>query len=307
MNQPTGLLFPGQGSQYVGMGADLYEQFPTAREIYDRAEDILELPVKQLSFSGPENQLRETRYTQPAILVHSMAALACLPGAASAVLAAGHSLGEYSALYAAGALDFRSALLLVKRRGELMFAEGERNPGTMAAIIGLDAATVELICRETPGIVVPANYNEPRQTVISGEVEAVKAAAETARQRGALKVVMLPVSGAFHSPLLTQSATEFAEYLAGFPMANARFPVIANVTAEPETDAARIRTNLSRQLISPVRWTDTILTARTSGCRDYFEVGPGSVLAGLTRRIDRELNVRAAGKASELTQLQKGG
>ncbi len=302
MPDTLGLLFPGQGSQAVGMGADLYEQYASARDVYDRAEQVLELPVKRLSFEGPEDELRQTRYTQPALVVHSMAALACLPGLAPA-LAAGHSLGEYSALYAAGALDFESTLRLVKRRGALMFAEGEKNPGTMAAIIGMEPAAVEALCREVTGTVVPANYNEPRQTVVSGEVEAVKAVAELAKSRGALKAVLLPVSGAFHSPLLRKSAAEFAEYLGEFTVKDPAFPVIANVTSRPAATAAEIRDNLTRQLISPVRWTETVTSARDSGCRRFLEVGSGTVLAGLVRRIDRELTVQPAGKAADITAI----
>lgn len=302
MADALGLLFPGQGSQAVGMGADLCEKFPAARDIYERAEQVLELPVKRLSFEGPEDELRQTRYTQPALVVHSMAALACLRGLTPA-LAAGHSLGEYSALYAAGALDFESTLRLVKRRGALMFAEGEKNPGTMAAIIGLEPAAVESLCAGVTGTVVPANYNEPKQTVVSGEVEAVKAVAELARTRGALKAVLLPVSGAFHSPLLGESAAEFAEYLGGFEVKTPSFPVIANVTAKPQTSAAEVRENLARQLISPVRWSGTIAAARDAGCRRFIEVGPGNVLAGLVRRIDRELVVQPAGKAGDITAI----
>lgn len=302
MADALGLLFPGQGSQAVGMGADLCEKFPAARDIYERAEQVLELPVKRLSFEGPEDELRQTRYTQPALVVHSMAALACLRGLTPA-LAAGHSLGEYSALYAAGALDFESTLRLVKRRGALMFAEGEKNPGTMAAIIGLEPAAVESLCAGVTGTVVPANYNEPKQTVVSGEVEAVKAVAELARTRGALKAVLLPVSGAFHSPLLGESAAEFADYLGGFEVKTPSFPVIANVTAKPQTSAAEVRENLARQLISPVLWSGTIAAARDAGCRRFIEVGPGNVLAGLVRRIDRELVVQPAGKAGDITAI----
>jgi [acyl-carrier-protein] S-malonyltransferase len=246
--------------------------------------------------------LRQTRYTQPAILTHSLAALAALPKLDPA-LAAGHSLGEYSALYAAGSLDFESVMRLVKRRGALMYAEGEKNPGTMAAIIGMDAAAVEQLCHDVSGVVVPANYNEPRQTVISGEVAAVKAAAELARTRGALKALLLPVSGAFHSPLLRESAAEFADFLAGFEIRTPTFPVIANVTGEAVTTAGQVRDCLTRQLISPVRWVATIGNARGRGCKKFLEVGPGNVLAGLARRIDRELLVSPAGKVAEVEAL----
>jgi len=302
MSEAVGFLFPGQGSQYVGMGADLCEKYPAARDVYGRAEDVLELPIRKLSFEGPEDELKQTRHTQPAILTHSLAALAVLPRMGP-VFAAGHSLGEYSALYAAGALDFPSVMKLVKRRGALMYAEGERNPGTMAAIIGLDAAAVEQLCSEVAGAVVPANYNEPKQTVISGEVEAVRQAAELAKARGALKAVMLPVSGAFHSPLLGQSAAEFADYLKEFEIRDLSFPVIANVTGKPVRTPAEVRSALSRQLVSPVRWVATMAGAKEMGCRRFLEVGPGTTLAGLARRIDRDLAVSPAGKARDIETL----
>ena len=299
MSEAIGLLFPGQGSQTVGMGADLYERYLPARDVYERAEDVLELPVRKLSFEGPEEELRQTRYTQPAILTHSLAVLAAM-GEAKAGVAAGHSLGEYSALYAAGALDFPSVMKLVKRRGELMFAEGERNPGTMAAIIGLEAGAVEQLCAEAGGVVVPANYNEPKQTVISGEVEAVKRAADLAKARGALKAVMLPVSGAFHSPLLRQSAGEFADFLEQFSISDPRYPVIANVTGKPVKSAQEVRSALTQQLTSPVRWAETMASAKGLGFRRFFEVGPGNVLTGLARRIDRELTVTPLGKVVDI-------
>jgi [acyl-carrier-protein] S-malonyltransferase len=302
MSDSIGFLFPGQGSQFVGMGADLYEKFAPSRDVYEHAEQVLELPIKAYSFEGPEEELRQTRYTQPAILTHSLAALAALLKLSPAV-AAGHSLGEYSALYAAGALDFDSVMKLVKRRGALMYSEGEKNPGTMAAIIGMEASAVEQLCKEVNGVVVPANYNEPKQTVISGEVPAVKAAAELAKTRGALKAVLLPVSGAFHSPLLKESAAEFAGYLGEFEIRTPSFPVIANVTGEPVTTADQVRDCLTRQLISPVRWVATIGTAKGLGCRRFFEVGPGNVLAGLARRIDRELVVLPAGKVTDIEAL----
>jgi [acyl-carrier-protein] S-malonyltransferase len=305
MSDLVGFLFPGQGSQFVGMGADLYDKFTVARDVYERAEQVLELPIKALSFEGPEEELRQTRNTQPAILTHSLAALATLPKVA-ARMAAGHSLGEYSALYAAGALDFDSVMKLVKRRGALMYAEGEKNPGTMAAIIGMEADAVEQLCKDVDGVVVPANYNEPRQTVISGEVQAVKAAAELAKTRGALRAVLLPVSGAFHSPLLKESAAEFAEYLGGFEIRTPSFPVVANVTGEPVTTVDQVRECLTKQLISPVRWVSTINTAKELGCKRFLEVGPGNVLSGLARRIDRELVVSPVGKVTDVEALAAG-
>jgi [acyl-carrier-protein] S-malonyltransferase len=306
MSADFGLLFPGQGSQAVGMGADLYERYPAARDVYDRATDVLEFDIRKLSFEGPEDDLRQTRYTQPALLTHSMAVLAVLP-ALSPICAAGHSLGEYSALCAAGALDLVSALRLVKRRGELMFAEGTKRPGTMAAILALEPAAVEQVCRDAGGVVVPANYNEPKQTVISGEIEAVKRAAELAKLRGALKAVMLPVSGAFHSPLLNESAAEFSDFLRGFEFREPRFPVIPNVSGQPVRSAAELREQLSRQLINPVRWTDTVTAAQAIGCRSFLEVGSGQVLAGLVRRINRELAVTPLGKAADVAAFGATG
>jgi [acyl-carrier-protein] S-malonyltransferase len=288
------------------MGRDLYDHYPAARAIYDRAEAVLELPIKRLSFEGPEAELRQTRFTQPAILVHSLAALSVL-GELNPLMAAGHSLGEYSALYAAGCLDFDTVLKLVKMRAELMFAEGVERPGMMAAIIGLEAAVVEQICREVRGVVVPANYNEPKQTVISGEPAAVKEAMEQAKASGALKVVPLAVSGAFHSPLLDGSAQRFADYLERFEIKSPRFPVVMNVTGRPAASAEEVRANLIRQLISPVRWVEIISSARELGCQSFLEVGPGRVLAGLVKRIDAGLDVRPAGRAEEIEALRAGG
>ncbi len=302
MSKRYGFLFPGQGAQYVGMGADLYDKYAKARDTYERATDILKFDLKEVSFQGPEEKLRQTRYTQPAILVHSLAVLSVL-GQVEPILVAGHSLGEYSALYAAGALDFGSVLRLVKRRAELMAEEGEKNPGTMAAILGLDAAVVEELCQEAGGVVVCANYNEPKQTVVSGEVQAVKKVAELAQVRGALKAVMLPVSGAFHSPLLAQSARDFAEFLALFPISEPRCPVIANATGRPASTAAEIGECLAAQLRSPVRWVQTMQSAKELGCTAFVEAGPGRVLAGLARKIDRDFEVIPVGTADQVAAV----
>ncbi|MGQ9678405.1 MAG: ACP S-malonyltransferase [bacterium] len=302
MNDIFGFLFPGQGSQFVGMGSDIYERFPAARDVYERAEDVLELPIKRISFEGPEEELRQTRYTQPAILTHSLAVLAVMPEIRP-IFAAGHSLGEYSALYAARCFDFNSVMKIVKRRADLMFAEGEKFPGAMAAIIGLNAVEVENICRDARGIVVCANYNEPRQTVISGEPEAVQQTMVLAKTKGALKVVALPVSGAFHSPLLDGLANEFAEYLESFEIHPPLFPVIMNVTGKSTTDVDEIRRNLRRQLVSPVRWVAIMETARLMGGKMFLEVGPGRVLSGLAKRIDREFVVTSLGKADDLERF----
>ncbi|MEO0108909.1 MAG: ACP S-malonyltransferase [candidate division WOR-3 bacterium] len=272
--------------------------------MYDQASDILQMDIRQLSFEGPEEELRKTFITQPAILVHSIAVwsvvkpLGLIPQAA-----AGHSLGEYSALYAAGALDFESVLKLVKRRGELMWNEGVSNPGTMAAIIGLDAEIVSAICREVEVIVVPANFNEPNQTAISGQIPAVEKAMELAKARGALKAVRLPVSGAFHSPLLENSVLEFSRYLSQFTIRNPSFPVIANATGLPESTADEVRANLDRQLTSPVQWVKTIQTLRDLGIKEFYELGPGKVLCGLAKRIDRNLSCKPIGSVQDINQL----
>lgn len=304
MAERLAFLFPGQGSQIVGMGKDLYDRFPEAKNIYDQAETILAMEIKKLSFEGPEDELRKTYITQPAILVNSLAVFTILKNKGMLPeIAAGHSLGEYSALYAAESLDFESALKIVKKRGELMFAEGEKNPGTMAAILGLADDIVMSLCKEVTGIVVAANFNAPGQVVISGEIEAVKKAAELAKAKGALKAMMLPVSGAFHSPLLNNSAQEFKQFLAGFTIKEPKFPIIPNVTGEPVKTASEIRKSLENQLISPVLWTKTILTAKNLGFNKFYEVGPGKVLSGLVKRIDKSLSIIPVGRNEEIDAL----
>ena len=297
-------LFPGQGSQFVGMGKDLYDRFSIAKNIYDRAEAVLGMEVKKLSFDGPEEELRKTYITQPAILVNSLAVFEILKNKGiKPELGAGHSLGEYSALYAAEALDFESVLKIVKKRGELMFNEGLKNPGTMAAIIGLNDEAVLDLCREVEGTVVAANFNAPGQVAISGEIEAVKKAAELAKTKGALKAVMLPVSGAFHSPLLNNSAQEFKKFLDDFTINDPKFPIIPNVSGEPVNTADEIRKALENQLINPVLWTTTIQTAKNLGFNRFFEVGPGKVLCGLLKRIDNSLTGIPVGRIEEIESL----
>lgn len=304
MTDKVGFLFPGQGSQMVGMGKDLFERFPEAKTIYDQAETILGMAIKKLSFEGPEDELRKTHITQPAILVNSLAVFTILKQKGMMPeIAAGHSLGEYSALYAAESLDFESVLKIVKKRGELMFAEGEKNPGTMAAILGLADDIVVNLCKEVPGTVVAANFNAPGQVAISGEIEAVKKAAELAKAKGALKAVMLPVSGAFHSPLLNNSAQEFKQFLAGFTIKEPKFPIIPNVLGEPVKTASEIRKSLENQLISPVLWTKTIQTAKNLGFNKFYEIGPGKVLSGLVKRIDKSLSVTPVGRNEEIDTL----
>jgi [acyl-carrier-protein] S-malonyltransferase len=287
-------LFPGQGSQSVGMGRALYEESPSARALFDRADEVLGVALSTVAFEGPEESLLETRNTQPAILVHSLAALALLRDMGfEPTAAAGHSLGEYSAYVAAGSLSFDDAVRLVRRRGELMFRAGQERPGAMAAILGLENSLLEDICREasTAGVVVPANLNSPGQVVLSGEVAGVEAAMALAAARGAKKTVRLPVSGAFHSPLMESAAAGLREELARVDIQDAAIPVVANQSARPVTAAEDIRASLERQLLSAVRWEESMRhLLRESGTR-FVEIGPGRVLKGLARSIDRAARV----------------
>ncbi len=296
-------LFPGQGSQYVGMGKDLYETFAEARTVYDRAEEIVGLPIKKVSFEGPEEKLKKTSMTQPALLTHSLACFEVLKNnQIGPALTAGHSVGEYPALYAAGALEFEDVVRLIKKRGEL--TEGATT-GAMAAIIGSDEETVKEICRTVGGVVVPANFNAPDQTVISGETEAIKKAAELAKAKGAARVIILAVSGAFHSPLIEDAALEFKKYLDQVTIHQARVGVVMNYTGEPTTDAAAIREALVQQLRSSVQWTKTIRMIKSLGYSNGLEVGPGRVLCGLAKRIERDFQATPVGKAEELLAFIK--
>ena len=282
----VGMLFPGQGSQFVGMGKDYYDAFPAARELYRDANDALGFDIAELSFSGDMEELTRTRNAQPAILLHSLAVLAVLRerGVAPGIVA-GHSLGEFSALVAAGFLAPMDALRIVRRRGELMYDAGVQRPGTMAAIIGLEEAVVEACLRETGGVVVVANYNSPSQLAVSGDVDAVKRACEVCKARGAKRAILLPVSGAFHSPLMEPAVDEFRAFLGGFPTGALRVEWVANVTGEVEHDASVVVDLLSRQLSSPVQWTRSMRAFAARGPQRVYEVGPGNVLAGLMKRI----------------------
>jgi [acyl-carrier-protein] S-malonyltransferase len=286
-------VFPGQGSQIVGMGRDLYEGSPAARAIFDRADATLGFPLAQLCFEGPEETLTATENAQPALLTVSTALLAALSENADissfvvrrSSFVAGHSLGEYSALVAAGALEFSTALRLVRRRGELMAAADE---GAMAAIIGLDEHLLEALCREVSAAgtpVVIANYNSPGQLVISGTIRAVEQACGLAKERGAKRALPLKVSAAFHSPLMRAAADGLAAAVANAPIADARVPVLSNVTAEPLTEAEDIRHELVAQVKSAVRWIASVQRMAGDGVDTFVEVGPGAVLTGLIKRI----------------------
>jgi len=294
-------VFPGQGSQYVGMGRDLYEAYPEARAIFDQADEILGFPLSELCFEGPAEKLNDTINTQPAIFTMSVACLRALNPSLSLdpLFVAGHSLGEYTALVAAGALTFADGLKLVRERGRLMKEAGKKNPGGMAAIIGLDARTVERICQEASGVQI-ANYNSPGQIVISGHREALEQAMGLARERGAKRVIPLAVSIAAHSPLMRPAAQEFRRAVEATALRRARIPVVANVTAEPTTEPEEIREALVRQLTSPVRWVESVERMIEGGVDTFVEIGPKSVLTGLIRRIDKGVRRMNVGDVAEV-------
>ncbi len=294
-------MFPGQGSQYVGMGKDLYQQSDSARAMYEKADAILGFSLSKICFEGPEDELRQTRNTQPAIFLHSLALAQSLADV-RADMVAGHSLGEYSALVAAEALSFEDGLKLVRLRGELMQHAGEMHKGTMAAIVGLEPETLEKVCAEasTAGVVQAANYNSPGQIVISGSVDGVRKAMELAKQRGAKLVKELVVSGAFHSPLMESAKEGLKKALETTDIRDARIPVYANVTAEPVTSATEIRELLYKQVTSPVRWEQTIRNMVRDGATVFYEIGPGKILQGLVKRTEPGVQIRGFDKIADL-------
>ena len=280
-------IFPGQGSQFPGMGKALYERSAEARERMDRANEILGFPITDIMFGEDAEALKATRVTQPAIFIHSVV-LALCSGLETPAMVAGHSLGEFSALAAAGAMDFEDALKLVAVRASAMQKCCEQVPGTMAAIIKLPTETIEEICASCAGIVVPANYNCDGQVVISGEAEAVAEACAKMKEAGAKRALPLAVSGAFHSPLMEPARLELAEAIDKTPFRVPACPVYQNVTALPATDPAVIKENLLRQLTSPVRWTQTVQNMVADGADYFLEIGPRTVLQGLVGRIAPE-------------------
>ena len=300
-------LFPGQGSQYVGMGADLYERSEIARKTYDEAVDVLGWDVREVSFKGPEEALRATNMTQPAIFVHSVAVWRILEerGIFPEVVA-GHSLGEYTALVAAGCLSFEEGLKLVALRGKLMHEAGERRPGKMAAVIGLADDEVRRLCDEIEGEVVAANFNAPGQVVISGEVGAVDRVVERARKHGAGRVVLLKVSGAFHSPLMEDVGEAMKEAIDEVPWSEPRVPVIPNATAKPTRDTVELKRCLVVQLTSPVRWTETLYSLGEMEVDGALELGPGHVLQGLVRRTLPGFKVAGVDMWEDVERLEEG-
>ena len=278
-------IFPGQGSQFPGMGKDLYESNARAKELMERADEILGFRLTDIMFEGSDEDLRATRVTQPAIFLHSVATALCTEGLPAPDMVGGHSLGEFSALVAAGAVDFEDALQLVFVRATEMQKCCEKVPGGMAAVIGLPDATVEEVCAAVEGLVIPANYNCDGQLVISGEKEAVERACAALKEAGAKRALPLSVGGAFHSPLMEPARVELAKAIERTEVRTPRCPIYQNVTALPETDPKRIKDNLLQQLTSPVRWTQSVKNMLADGAVQFREIGPGTVLQGLVKRI----------------------
>jgi len=287
-------VFPGQGAQFPGMGQDLYNSIPTAKALFEQANELLGFRLSDILFSGTEEDLKQTNVTQPAIFLHSVVMAKCLGPDFKPEMVAGHSLGEFSALVANGALSFEAGLKLVHQRALAMQKACQANPSTMAAILGLDDSVVEEICAKTPGVVVAANYNCPGQLVISGEIEAVDRACAALTEAGAKRALRLQVGGAFHSPLMEPARSELAAAIANTEFKVPVCPVYQNVNASPSTDPETIRENLIAQLTAPVRWTQTMERMLADGATSVTEVGPGKVLQGLFKKINRDLAVASA-------------
>lgn len=287
-------IFPGQGSQFVGMGLDLYENHAVAQELFERANDTLGFAITDIMFEGTAEQLRQTNVTQPAIFLHSVIMSKVMGEAFKPDMVAGHSLGEFSALVANNTLDFADGLSLVSKRAEAMQKACELKPGTMAAVLGMADDQVAQICEDTSGIVVAANYNCPGQLVISGEVDAVNKACETLKTAGARRALVLPVGGAFHSPLMQPAREELAAAIENTAFSTPSCPIYQNVDAVAISDAAQIQKNLIAQLTSPVRWTQSVQNMIKDGASQFVEVGPGKVLQGLVKKIDSEAEADSA-------------
>jgi len=307
MSENIAFLFPGQGSQYVEMGKDFYDNFAVAREYFDKANQVLDIDLKKLCFEGPEDELTETQNTQPAIFTVSMIAYEILKDkGVEPSMVAGHSLGEYTALCAAGVFDFETGLKLVRKRGELMAsAVADGSKGTMAAIIALDREKIEEICGKVAGVCELANINSPMQIVISGEEEAVHTAMEKADEAGAKKIVELNVSSAFHSQLMEPAKNKLKEYIQSVQFKDPKVPVIANSTADFVKNKAEIVTALEKQLINPVRWVESMELMGENGIECALEVGPGRVLKSLMRRIDRSIKTYNIQDNASLEKVMK--
>ena len=288
-------VFPGQGAQFTGMGKDLYENNPEAKELFEQANTILGFRITDIMFEGTADELKQTRVTQPAVFLHSVIRAICLGDEFKPDMVGGHSLGEFSALVAAGALDFADGLRLVHARALAMQKACEAAPSTMAAVIALPDATIEQICAEVSaegnGVVVPANYNCPGQLVISGNVEAVNAACEKLKAAGAKRALVLPVGGAFHSPLMQPAKDELQQAIEQTQFHTPRCPIYQNVDAQAHTDAAEIKHNLIAQLTASVKWTQEVQNMIAAGATEFVECGPGKALQGLIAKIDRSVTV----------------
>lgn len=282
-------VFPGQGSQFTGMGKDLYENNAKAREMFDKANEILGFNITDVMFEGTADDLKQTKVTQPAVFLHSVVLAATMGDEFNPDMVAGHSLGEFSALVAAGAMAFEDGLKLVAARARAMQKACEAKPSTMAAVLAFPDEKVEEICDSVEGTVVAANYNCPGQIVISGEIEAVDAACAKALEAGAKRALRLPVGGAFHSPLMEPARQELAAAIEATEFSTPRVPVYQNVDAKPHTDPAEIKANLVAQLTAPVRWTRSVQNMIADGATEFIEVGPGKVLRGLVGKIDRSV------------------
>lgn len=287
-------IFPGQGAQFTGMGFDLYEKHPLAQELFERANQILDFSITDIMFEGSTDALKETKVTQPAVFLHSVILSKVLGNSFKPDMVAGHSLGELSALVANGTLNFEDGLKLVSERALAMQRACEMQPSTMAAVLGLDDNIVEKICSEVKGVVVAANYNCPGQLVISGEVDAVHAACEALKEAGAKRAIVLPVGGAFHSPLMEPAREQLAAAIENTAFNKPICPVYQNVTATAVTNPDEIKKNLMAQLTAPVKWTQSVQNMIKDGATLFTEVGPGKVLQGLVKKIDREAEVATA-------------
>ena len=282
-------VFPGQGAQFVGMGKDLYDNNAEARELFEKANEILGFRITDLMFEGTEEDLKQTKVTQPAIFLHSVLLAKSLGDDFQPDMVAGHSLGEFSALVAAGALSFEEGLRLVSKRAMAMQKACEARPSTMAAVLALPDEKVEALCAEVDDVVAPANYNCPGQVVISGTIEGINAACEKMLAAGAKRAMKLKVGGAFHSPLMQPAQEELAEAIAAAEFNTPRCPIYQNVDGKPHTDPAEIKENLIKQLTAPVRWTYDVQAMVADGANEFVELGPGAVLQGLVKKLDRPL------------------
>ena len=287
-------VFPGQGSQFPGMGKDLYDQHRIAKILFESANEILDFDITKIMFEGTKEELKQTRVTQPAIYIYSVIVTKIMGSKFQPDALAGHSLGEFSALAAAETISFDSGLRLVSQRAEAMQMACDIEDGTMAAILGLDDEKVVEICRQTQGVVVAANFNCPGQLVISGSVNAVKSACENMRESGAKRAILLPVGGAFHSPLMEPARVELANAIENTNFTSPICPVFQNVVAEAVTDSLAIKKNLVAQLTASVRWTQTIEKMVAHGIKNFIEVGPGKILQGLIKKINQETNISSA-------------